>query len=315
MPARVLKAGFLDTVQNKGSYGQQHLGINPGGAMDMLAMQAANFLVGNDANANVLELHFPAARLLFENAALIALCGADFNAYINELPLPVNRACIIGPGTIVQFQNNKSGCRAYLAVQGGFFPADQEPGNRNTKYRQRLQDNDILYFKERSFREDQPVIFNWFANTTGWYRETLQFIPGPEYDLLDEASKKKLVTDPFLITSQSDRMGYRMKAEALHTIKAVTMLSSAVTRGTMQLLPNGQLIILMAEHQTTGGYPRVGYITSADLPSLSQAQPGKTFRFVQTDVIAAQQKMLQLHRELRQLQNACIFQLDAYLKK
>ena len=120
MSIRIIKQGILDTIQDDGRYGYQHLGINPGGAMDTIAASVANMLVGNTIKEAVIELHFPAATFSFEKPCLIALSGADFSATINNEIIPLNTAIIIAGSTELSFKQYKKGARCYLAVQGGW---------------------------------------------------------------------------------------------------------------------------------------------------------------------------------------------------
>ena len=119
MNLRIIKPGVMDTVQDMGRYGWQHLGINPGGAMDKLSAQIANILVGNDTHEAVIELHFPAAAFFFEQPSLIAIGGADFSAHVNGEEVPVMRPILVSKYSILQFHGIKNGARAYLAVHGG----------------------------------------------------------------------------------------------------------------------------------------------------------------------------------------------------
>src|SRR5215470_3869016 len=114
MSLRIIKGGVLDTIQDMGRYGFQHLGINPGGAMDRFSAQVANILVGNDFNEPVIELHFPSSIFLFEQEAMIGLAGADFSATINGEDVPVGQPLVLGKNSILQFEKWKQGARCYL---------------------------------------------------------------------------------------------------------------------------------------------------------------------------------------------------------
>src|SRR5215831_6124745 len=120
MSLKVIKHGTLDTIQDLGRYGFQFMGINPGGVMDVVAAQAANMLVGNSVAEAVIELHFPAAAILFEHDALIALSGGDFEAVLNDCFIPLNTPVIVTKYSVLQFTKYNRGARCYLAVHGGF---------------------------------------------------------------------------------------------------------------------------------------------------------------------------------------------------
>jgi antagonist of KipI len=322
MAIRILRQGLLDTIQDAGRYGYQHWGINPGGAMDPIAMRVSNMLVGNTANEPVIEMHFPAAEILFEDNMLVALAGADFGAAIDEQPVPVHQPLRVRKGSVLKCTQNRSGSRLYLAVHGG-WTAEKWLGSVSTHLKvgsgghqgRALQKQDIIPAEGAVIfnRLSQNAMAHWQVNISGLYTSgPLQFIPGAEYEYLDDASKQQLQSASFMISRRSDRMGYRLQGAALHCRLPHEMISSAVTRGTIQLLPDGQLIILMADHQTTGGYPRIGHLLSVTIPSLSQCAPGQEISFVQSDIETAERKAFELERNLQQLQNACNFRLAEF---
>ena len=138
-------------------------------------------------------------------------------------------------------------------------------------------------------------------------------LPANESGRLTDSAKEQLTDQSFVITSQSDRMGYRLKSEALQVTQTDEIISTAVNFGTVQLLPDGQLIILMADHQTSGGYPRVAHVISAHHSKLAQMKPGEAIRFRFTDLRKAEELMLKQQQHLLQLQHACKLKLDNFL--
>ena len=154
MSLNVIKPGILDTVQDAGRYGYQHLGINPGGAMDRFAAQVVNYLVGNHACEAVIEMHFPAAAYLFQQDAIIAVGGADFLPSIDGEPIPLWHPIIINRNSVLQFHGIKKGAQCYLAIKGGLdiplwlnsFSTHSKAGMGGFHGRA-LQKNDILPFK------------------------------------------------------------------------------------------------------------------------------------------------------------------------
>lgn len=328
MSLLITKHGLLDTIRDEGRYGYQHLGINPGGAMDRTAMRVANMLVGNDPAEVVIEMHFPAAEIQFEQTILIALAGADFSATINREEAPLLHPIMIQKGSTLRFGKQQKGARVYLAIQDGFV-ADEWLDSYSTNLKAKaggykgrpLQKNDRLVLKQ----EQQYAFLNkahafeilpWQAKVSDLYsKDVFRFIAGTEYELLSDALKTQLQTRSFIISRESDRMGYRLQGEALQLVTQKEMISAAVTRGTIQLLPDGQLIILMADHQTTGGYPRIGHIISADISSLAQMRPGENFSLQQVTIAEAEKIIYKQEMNLQQLQNACNFRLKEYLDK
>jgi len=329
MSIRIIKQGIADSIQDAGISGYQHLGINPAGVMDVVAASVANLLVGNDLKEAVMELHFPASILLFDEQAVIALCGADLGAMINDIPIPLNTPVVIEKNCVLQFTKLNRGARCYLAVKYG-FSITQWMGSCSTSIKAKaggfegryLMKHDEIHFRVIDnytgiLQNKDAFIFPWKADTTKLYTpgNIIRIITGDEFERLNDQSKKIFVSSPFAITTQSDRMGYRMKGEPLQLQQQQQIISTAVNRGTIQLLPDGQLILLMADHQTTGGYPRIGHIIRADLPKLAQMKPNQLLRF---QIIAQQEAediFYEQHRHLLQLQNACNLRLQEYIQK
>ena len=133
--------------------------------------------------------------------------------------------------------------------------------------------------------------------------------------MLDNASQYHFLNQPFTISPVSDKMGYRMRGANLTTNNGFELISSAVSFGTIQLLPDGQLIILMADHQTAGGYPRVAHVITAHLPVLAQSKAGAKINFSMTDIEMAEKLLMMQQQHLLQLQNACTFRLEEFLDK
>ncbi len=320
----------MDTVQDLGRYGWQHLGINPGGAMDKLSAQIANILVGNDPGEAVIELHFPASAFFFEQPSLIAVSGADFSATVNGEEVPCMRPVLVNKYSILQFHRIEKGARAYLAVHGGLdVPLWLNSRSTHLKaetggYKGRvLQKDDEIGFKRpvdlcSLLGKKEFEVLPWKTDSN-WgddnHAKEILVLPGHEWDRLTDHSKKIFFDRAFLITNQSDRMGYRLKSEPLLTFTNEEVVSSPVSFGTVQLLPDGQLIVLMADHQTAGGYPRVAHVISAHHSRLAQMKPGDLFIFRFTDQQTAEKLLAKQYQHLLQLQNACKFKLDELLSQ
>jgi antagonist of KipI len=325
MSLKIIKAGVLDTIQDLGRYRFQYLGINPGGAMDRFAAQVVNMLTGNDISEPVIELHFPSSIFLFEQETMIAVGGADFSATINGEDIPLWQPVIISKNSILQFEKWKKGARCYLAIREK-LDIQKWLGSYSTNIKattggfngRALQKNDEISLKERNeykcFLKDKDfVILPWKADTL--WKETpidrIAVVPGNEWELLTKESRKKIFRDHFVIGSLADRMGYRLQG-TLIAKQNCELVSSIVSFGTIQLLPNGELIVLMADHQTAGGYPRIAYVASAHLPLLAQKQPGDKIRFRFTDQEHAEELLFLQQQHLLQLQDACKFRLEEF---
>lgn len=330
MNLRVIKAGVLDTVQDLGRYEWQQLGINPGGVMDRWSAQVANILVNNKKEEAVIELHFPSSEFIFEEPALITICGANFSPHVNGEEIPCYQPVLINKYSILQFYGLQRGARAYLAVHGGFdIPVWLNSYSTNLKagtggYNGRsLQKDDQIVIRSLTpevlslLGKKEFMILPWKADTVWDENETkaISILKGNEWDRLPDESKERMQSQVFAVTHQSDRMGYYLQGDNLSVLTNEDLISSAVSFGTIQLLPDGQLIVLMADHQTTGGYPRVAHVISSHHSRLAQMKTGDKIRFRLSDQQAAEELLLKQQQHLLQLQNACTFRLQEYVKK
>jgi antagonist of KipI len=328
MNLRIIKAGVLDTVQDSGRYQWQHLGINPGGAMDRWSAQIANIFVDNKRTDAVIELHFPASEVFFESAALIAVCGADFSPNVNGEEIPCWQPVLINKYSILQFYGLKKGARAYLAVHGGLNVtpwlnsySTHLKASIGGHQGRALQKDDEIGIQPLSaalislLGKKEFIILPWKADTAWNENETKEILllEGNEWSRLDGVSKKKIENQDFTVTNQSDRMGYRLHGDSLSVTTYEELVSSAVSFGTIQLLPDGQLIVLMADHQTTGGYPRMAHVISSSHSRLAQMTTGDQIRFRFTDQQTAEELFIRQQRHLLQLENACTFRLQDFI--
>lgn len=328
MNLRVIKAGVLDTVQDLGRYEWQQLGINPGGAMDRWSAQVANILAGNKKTEAVIELHFPASEFIFEEPALITICGADFSPNVNGEEVPCWQPVLINRYSILQFYGLKKGARAYLAVHGGFdipvwlnsYSTNLKAGTGGFKGRALQKEDAIsipLLVPEflSLLGKKEFMVLPWKADTSWDENETkaISILQGNEWDRLPGTSQESIQNQVFAITHQSDRMGYQLQGDTLSVITNEELISSAVSFGTIQLLPDGQLIVLMADHQTTGGYPRIAHVISSHHSRLAQMKTGDKIRFRFTDQQTAEELLVKQQQHLLQLQNACTFRLQEYI--
>ncbi len=323
MSLEVIKSGMADTFQDAGRFGHQHVGINPNGAMDLIAMNVANALAGNDFHEPVLELCFPASTLLCKKPSLIALSGANFTGEINGTPIPINKTIAVPAGSELNFKKTAQGVFGYLAVHGGFsltfwlgsFSTNMKANAGGWKGRF-LKKGDTIDFKKTVNNFNEIRVLPWRANVSEFYSnpEIIRIIRGNELAWLDESSKKKLAEGSFIITPLRDRMGYRLKGESLTRNNNRELISTAATFGTVQLLPDGQLIILMADHQTTGGYPRVGQVIGADRSKLVQCAIGSEIKFYHVTIQEGEDLLISQHKTLRQIQLTCADRLGEFLK-
>lgn len=326
MSITIVKAGIYDTIQDAGRFGYAGDGINPSGVMDLLAMKTANVLAGNTLETAVIEMHFPASVIRFEADAIVAIAGADFGATITandgkQISFTTNKAAYIKAGSTVSFEKKIAGERGYLSVHGGFgltewlgsFSTNIKISEGGFKGR-RLQQNDCILLNKKlpdKFASDR--VFPWIANTRAWYQGNLvNVLAAPEWEWLQPLSKKAFLSKPFTILSQSDRMGMRLQGPSLQRLVQDELVSAGVVFGTIQLLPNGNIIVLMADHAITGGYPRVANIISAHLPKLAQLSPGSQILLARTDIAKAEELLIAQEREIRVIQTAVAMRFNEF---
>lgn len=301
MALYIKKEGIFTSLQGPGAFGGQRYGIPPRGAMDRTAARIVNLAVGNEESAAVLEFYFPGPEIVFEGDHTIALGGADLGAELNGVPVANWRSITVGGSNSLRFRRRGLGNIGYLALRGGLRPAP---------------DDDPNPFRTERIRSAQTLIADHKAGPTlpaanvrisrgvlpAYSRfPTIRVIAGAEFPLLTAESKAAIETSEYVVSNDSNRMGFRLRGPGLSLADPAEMVSSAVSFGTIQLLPDGQLIVLMADHQTSGGYPRAGHIISADLPVLAQLGPGDKTTFSIVDIAAAERAADEIEKGLRML--------------
>ncbi len=293
----VRQSGIQTTVQDLGRPMWQHIGVPVGGAMDNAAHRIANLLVGNEDDAAALECALGGVALQFGRSALVALTGRDLSASLDGTMIPAWRPFAAHRGQLLVLH---TGCRTTIAIAGGIDVPVILDG-RGTSLRaafggwhgRALRRDDVIPLGSGTPLSDRMsayldahhrTVADWGASPAllpaYTHTPTLRFIAGPEYHLLTDASRNVLLGDTFRIAPDSDRMGFRLTGHTLSLVTSRKMTSSGVTAGTIQLPPGGGPIVLMADRQTTGGYPRLGDVIAVDLPLLAQLRPGDSLRFV-----------------------------------
>lgn len=316
MSITVVQDRLGSTIQDMGRFGWQRFGINPSGAMDTTALQMANALLGNKLDEAVIESIFPAPTLYFSEPVFIALSGADFGASINNTIIPTNHPIFIPAHTTLCFTKKIKGNFLYLAVQGGFL-LNEWLGSYSTNVKVGaggltggyLRKGDMLYVREnrKIQMQEEVIVMPWGAATHDFYSTPIYFTASPESSTTNWWNNQH-----FTISHNSDRMGYRLQGGDFSAADSAEMISSAVTFGTIQLPPNKQPIVLMADHQTTGGYPRIGTVCGSSLPSLVQQNFTTAFLMEEIAIEIAEEKWLQQQRDLLILQQACTFRIQEH---
>lgn len=321
----VLRAGLLTTVQDRGRLGHAALGVGRSGPMDDAALRLANALVGNPPDAAVLEIGLIGPRLHFLRATTIALTGAEFDARAGSVALPSWRPLRVDAGTRLECGRAWRGAWAYLAVAGG-IDAPRVLGSASTDVNARLggaplRDGDVLHVggaapdattgsAEPAHRDAAPFRATgaFSLDPRPWFdpdpSRPIRMVPGHHADALDANSRAALYAATFRVAADSNRVGLRLDGARLALATPLELVSEPVAAGTVQLPPGGQPIVLMAEHPTTGGYPRIGHVAAIDLARLAQRRPGDRLRFAAIGIEEAQSRYLARETELDRLHAA-----------
>lgn len=314
---------LLTTVQDLGRNGFRRLGINPNGAMDRTAARLVNVLLGNDEGEAILEIHFPAPQILFAENAVVALGGADFGARIGEKTIENRRPFFVEKGSVLSFTRKKFGNRVYLSIKGG-LEIEKWLGSASTNLRagiggfqgRNLRKGDELFFKQTANNENPKLNFKISKSLIPLYSclPTVRVAAGAEFKSLTAASRRAFLSQNFTVRRESDRMGFRLDGEKLKLKKPLELISSAACFGTIQLFPDGQMIILMADHQTSGGYPRIAHVINYDLPLVAQLGAGDKLNFEIVSIEEAEDLSLEFEKNLNLLKTAIKFNTNFYRK-
>jgi biotin-dependent carboxylase-like uncharacterized protein len=305
---RVDSSGALTTVQDLGRDGWRHLGVARAGALDPDQAALANRLVGNPAGAAVLEITLVGPTVSLPAPARIALCGADADLRFEDAAgcshaIPGGRRIDLPAGRL-RVGALRGGLRAWLAVAGGIATAPVL-GSRSTDLRggfggldgRALRVGDALPIGAHEALDTAAPRFaaHWFALDAHDARTApIRYVPS-SLDIAGALEGRTWTVDP-----RSDRQGLRCAGEALSTALP-EQISAAVAPGTIQSPPDGRPIVLLADAQTVGGYPRLGHVIAADLPRLAQRRPGDALRFVAIDAAAARAATLRRRGEIARL--------------
>lgn len=302
MTIEVLKPGLATTVQDLGRPGHYHLGIPMGGAMDRLALRAANLLVGNDEGAAGLESAFMGPELTFERDTLVAVTGAEVPVFVDGEEHPSWTACLVRAGQVLRFGILKSGARIYVAFGGGI---DTEPvlGSRSTYVIGELGGFEGRALKAgdrvplgkapgngRAGREVPPALRRLPGNPA-----ELRVLPGLYWHRITEAAGERFFEDEWQVASEADRMGYRFRGgRPLEYVEREApfgagadpsnIVDSPYPYGSIQVPGGLEPIVLHRDAVSAGGYFQIGAVISADMDLIGQMQPNLPTRFVKVDM-------------------------------
>jgi antagonist of KipI len=291
--------GLFTTVQDLGREGFGPMGVSASGAADPISLRIGNRLVGNPEGAAALEITLVGGEFRFEQAGVIAVTGADFGPSLDGIPLTMWTSIEIQKDQTVILGPSRSGARAYLCVQGG-IAVEPFLGSASTHVLSGLGG-----FEGRPLRRDDRLELGT-ANSVFRRRslspkalenlqprKAIRVTDGPQSDWFSNSVWKMFCESTFRVTEQSNRMGIRLEGPPISLDASREMITEGVSLGAIQVPPSGQPIILFVEQQTTGGYPKIANVISADLQSLGQLRPRDTIRFERVEMSEARSLLFQ----------------------
>jgi antagonist of KipI len=281
----IIKPGLLTSVQDLGRYGHQAVGVPVAGPMDVFSHRLANQLVGNDPDAATLEVTLIGPELLVGADTTMAIVGAAFEVTCDGRTIPMDASFAVQPGQRLKFGRLLQGARAYLGIAGG-VRTPSVLGSRATHLVSGMggMDGRALLPGDRVPVLAQTAPRPWRKGVgltlpTG-RRARLRVVPGPQHEWFHSDALKALTGVSFRLSPRSNRMGYRLEGPPLVRHGERELVSEPVGMGAIQVPAAGEPILLMADRQTAGGYPKIGYVIAADLPMAGQLAPGDFIEFI-----------------------------------
>ena len=290
MGIKFANGGFITTIQDMGRTGYQEFGVPAAGVMDTMAFRKANILVGNDENEAALEITLMGPMFTFTSDNIIAVTGGNLGAKLNGKDIPMYQAVLAKKGDTMSFMGIKSGSRAYVAFAGG-LDVPVVMGSKSTHLKSNLGG-----FEGRKLGPGDEIEFT--APKTTLPNMSKRTVPD---DCFTEAGIKTFLSSTYTLTNEADRMGLRFEGEKIEHKNGGDIITDGISFGAVQVPSHGQPIVMMADHQTTGGYTKIAGIISADLPKAAQLKPGCKVNFQQVSVEEAQDIYVKELEELKAL--------------
>jgi biotin-dependent carboxylase-like uncharacterized protein len=309
---QVVNPGLFMTVQDLGRFGYLKYGVPISGAMDTFSFTAANLLVANNPNDACIEITLIGPELQVLAKTQIALTGGASSPKINSQNIPMWETLDVDEGDVISFGKIYGGCRAYLAIRGGINTLSVL-GSRSTYVRgmfggingRQLKTGDRIETFSKPLLETRfsmpkellPQITNQF---------TAHVVLGPQNDMFTEKGIQTFLSNPYKITIEADRMGYRLEGLAIEHKAKADIISDALLPGAVQVPKNGKPIIIMRDAQTTGGYAKIAVVISSDVSLLGQAKPNDIVEFSKITLKQAQEKACEYYKLLKNLSGMLI---------
>lgn len=295
MGIKIANGGFMTTIQDMGRFGYQETGMAVSGVMDTRSASLANILVGNDETEAVIEVTMMGPMMEFTKDNIIAVTGGDLGAKLDGKPLPRYEAVLVKAGQTVSFAGMFSGSRAYIAFAGG-LDVPVVMGSKSTNLKSKVGG-----YEGRKLGAGDEIGFaapkTWLPNMSKrklapddmTAREyTLRVVMGPQDDCFTEKGIATFLGSTYTVSNEYDRMGCRMQGDIIEHKNGGDIITDGISFGAVQVPSHGNPIVMMADHQTTGGYTKIANVISVDLPKLAQCMPGFKIHFKKVEIDEAQ---------------------------
>lgn len=308
MGVKFASGGFLTTVQDMGRTGYQEFGMSVSGVMDQRSASLANILVGNDENEAVLEVTLMGPMMEFTEDNIIAVTGGNLGPKLNGKDLPMYQAVAVRKGDSMSFMGMASGSRAYVAFAGGFdIPVVM--GSKSTNLKSKVggyEGRKIGGGDEIRFAAPKTALPNMYLRKIKpddftASEHVLRVVMGPQDDCFTEKGIATFLSETYTFTNESDRMGCRCEGEVIEHKNGGDIITDGIAFGAIQVPSHGKPIIMMADHQTTGGYTKIAGVISVDLPKVAQSRPGYKVKFQKVSIEEAQKLYVEQVEEFKAL--------------
>jgi antagonist of KipI len=305
MGMKIEDGGILTSIQDGGRFGYEQFGVSPSGPMDAKAMHIGNILVDNEIGESCLETTIMGPTICFEENAVVAITGADCAPTINGKNVSMYRALSINAGDVLKLGMVKNGCRSYLAIAGGI----DVPVLMNSKCTmvgknfggfegRKLQKGDVLKLAKSVSTLPNMAARLIIPEKMVQGVHTLRVILGPQEERFTEKGIETFLNSEYKVGQAFDRQGYRLEGPVIEHTTDSNIISDGIVTGSVQVPGDGHPIVMLAEHQTIGGYTKIATVASIDLPVIGQCKAGDIIRFQQISVEEAENLYVAYHKEL-----------------
>ena len=307
MSITVIQPGLQSTVQDLGRNGYAHYGISASGAADCLSLRIGNLLVGNPESSSGIEMTLLGGTFRFEEDAFIALCGSEFEATLDAYPIQWQRGFYVRAGQILGVGPTQSGARCYLCVRGSVDVPIYLSG-KTTHIMSKmgglngrpLEKGDTINIGDLS-KVSQPIILNKILNIN---KTIIRITNGLQSEWFSDSIWNQFTSKPFTVSESSSRMGIRLTGNSITSDHGNEILTEGIPLGGIQVPGSGDPILSFVEHQTTGGYPKIANVITADLCKVGQLKPGDQFKFQRISIEEGERLRLEQESFIQSLKAA-----------